>query len=36
VRAAGRRIVFKGTEERGRATGIAAPQDIRSLPETGL
>ncbi|MFN8722299.1 MAG: thioredoxin family protein [Rhodospirillales bacterium] len=29
-------IVFKGTEERGRATGITAPQDIRTLLEKGL
>lgn len=29
-------IVFKGAEERGRATGITAPQDIRALLEKGL
>jgi thiol-disulfide isomerase/thioredoxin len=29
-------IVFKGTQERGRATGITAPQDIRALLEKGL
>lgn len=29
-------IVFKGTEERGRATGITAAQDIRTLLEKGL
>jgi thioredoxin 1 len=29
-------IVFKGAEERGRATGITAPQEIRALLEKGL
>ena len=36
VRSQSTLIVFKGAEERGRATGITAPQDIRALLEKGL
>jgi thioredoxin 1 len=36
VRSQSTLIVFKGSEERGRASGITAPQEIRALLEKGL